>query len=339
MIKVFFVIITNSWYFYIMLHEAFLEEIRKELPANQSLIDAVAVALDISYDAAHRRTSLKSKFSLEEGILLARYFNLSLDSLFGTAKGQFVSVEKTKQITSEEELALYFESSYNSLLPLLNKGNGRIYYSAKDIPIFYTLSDDRLSHFKMYVWLKLLDKKYRDKSFENFQPRLTTIQSAKKLGALYQNIPATEIWDVTTINSTLKQIHFYYKAGQLAAETALELCMLLKELLNSISLKVISKKSPLTLYYNELLLMNNNVLITSENQQSLFVPFSMLSYYLTSDIITCRQAKEYFHKQLKHSKLLNTSGEKEQNAFYNKMMQKVDALHRLISAEQLLDFE
>lgn len=322
-----------------MLHKTLLEEIKKVLPANSSLNEVIAIALDISYDAAHRRTSSKSKFSLEEGIILAKYFNISLDSLFGNTEQQFVSVEKTKQITSESELALYFENSYESLLPLLYKKKGMIYYSAKDIPIFYTLSDNKLSYFKIYVWLKLLDKEYRDKSFENFQPALSTMQAAKKLGALYQNIPTTEIWDITTINSTLKQIHFYYKAGQLASETALELCELLKELLHSISLKVISRKTQFNLYYNELLLMNNNVLITSENQQSLFVPFSMLSYYLTSDKVTCNQAKEYFDKQFKHSKLLNTSGEKEQNAFYNKMMCKVDALHQLINAEHILDFE
>jgi hypothetical protein len=187
--------------------------------------------------------------------------------------------------------------------------------------------------------LKLLDKTYRDKNFDQFSPQIATLQSAKKLGELYQNLPTIEIWDTTTINSTLKQIHFYYKAGQLSSHTALELCILLKDLLNSISAKVISRKSRFQLYYNELLLMNNNVLIVTKHQKSLFVPFNMLSYYTTSDQRTCNQAQAYFEKQLKHSKLLNTSGEKEQNTFYNKMMAKVDALHQLIQAENILDFE
>jgi hypothetical protein len=322
-----------------MLQEAFLQEIRNALLPQQSLNEAIASVLDISYDAAHRRSSLKSKFSLEESVALAQHFRISLDGLFGTVENQFVSVEKTKQITNEKELASYFENSYRSLSPLLGKKEAIVYYSAKDIPLFYTLTDSRLSHFKMYVWLKLLDKTYRDKRFEDFYPQLSTLQSAKKLGSLYQDLSVIEIWDTTTINSTLKQIHFYYKAGQLTSETALQLCVMLKDLLNEISIKVISRKHSFKLYYNELLLMNNNVLVTLENQESLYVPFSMLSYYTTSDKRTCLQAKEYFNKQLKHSKLLNASGEKEQNSFYHKMMGKVDALYQLINAEQVLDFE
>jgi hypothetical protein len=37
--------------------------------------------------------------------------------------------------------------------------------------------------------------------------------------------------------------------------------------------------------------------------------------------------------------LLNASGEKEQNTFYHKMMQKVEALMQLIKASEVLDFE
>lgn len=322
-----------------MTQQVFLDQIKKELPEGKSLNDAIAKILDISYDAAHRRTSLKSKFSLEESLLLAKHFNISLDALFGTTEDQYVVVQKTKQISSEKELQLYFENSYQSLLPLLDQKDGVVYYSAKDIPLFYSLGNDRLSHFKMYVWLKLLDPSYRDKNFDQFSPQIDTLQSAQKLGELYQNLSTIEIWDTTTINSTLKQIHFYYKAGQFHSDTALELSHLLKDLLNSISTKVISRKSRFQLYYNELLLMNNNVLIVTKHQKSLFVPFNMLSYYTTSDQRTCHQAQAYFHKQLKHSKLLNTSGEKEQNTFYNKMMAKVEALSQLIQAENVLDFE
>jgi hypothetical protein len=322
-----------------MRQQLFIDQIRKELPEGKSLNDAIARILDISYDAAHRRTSLKSKFSLEESLILAKHFNISLDGLFGTTEEEYVVVRKTKQISNEEQLQAYFENSYRSLLPLLDQKDGVIYYSAKDIPLFYSLGNDRLSHFKMYVWLKLLDKTYRDKNFDAFSPKVATLQSAKKLGELYQNLPTIEIWDTTTINSTLKQIHFYYKAGHLQLDTALELCLLLKDLLNAISKKVISRKYPFKLYYNELLLMNNNVLIVTKHQKSLFVPFNMLSYYTTGDQRTCQQAQAYFEKQLKHSKLLNASGEKEQNTFYNKMMAKVDALYQLIQAEKIWDFE
>lgn len=322
-----------------MFQTTFLQHLKQELPENTSIIDAVATALQISYDAAHRRTSLKSKLSLDESVTLANYYNLSLDRLFEAKSADFVSVEKTKHIEHETELELYFEESYNSLFPLLKQQDSRILYSAKDIPLFYNLNGDLLSRFKYYVWLKLLSPDFINKSFESFTPRLTLIEAGKKLGSLYLDLNTTEIWDITTVNSTLKQIHFYFEAGQVETATALELCELLKNLIQTVSKKVTSTSEKFQLYYNELHLMNNNVLVSIPNLQSLYVPFTLLSYYKTSDKQTCMEAELFLNRQLQNSKLLNTAGEKERNLFFNKIYSKINALQKLIEATQILDFE
>jgi len=44
------------------------------------------------------------------------------------------------------------------------------------------------------------------------------------------------------------------------------------------------------MYYNELLLMNNTVMVKTPTVKSLYIPFTILSYYKTSDIYTCSQA-------------------------------------------------
>ena len=322
-----------------MFQTTFLQHLKNELPENTSTIDAVATALDISYDAAHRRVSLKSKLSLDESIALAKYYNLSLDRLFETTSTEFVTIEKTKHIENETELQRYFEASYQSLLPLLKQTDSTILYSAKDIPLFYNLNGDPLSQFKYYVWLKLLDPKLANKSFDNFAPSPSLIEAGKQLGSLYSNLNTQEIWDITTINSTLKQIHFYFQAGQVNSETALQLCDLLKKLITSIFNKLLSKDHPFLIYYNELHLMNNNVLVSTPNKQLLYVPFTLLSYYKTEDKHTCKEAARFLTKQLQNSKLLNTAGEKERNSFFNKLYSKIEALKQLIEATQVLDFE
>lgn len=322
-----------------MYQTTFLEFLKVELPKNTSTIEAVATALDISYDAAHRRVSLKSKFSLNESVALAKYYNLSLDRLFETTSTEFVSIEKTKHIETEAELQLYFEDSYHSLIPLLQQKESTILYSAKDIPLFYNLNGDALSRFKYYVWLKLLNPELATKSFKNFAPSTTLIEAGKKLGSLYSNLNTTEIWDITSVNSTLKQIHFYYQAGQVSTVTALQLCNLLKKLIEAIAIKLVKKESNFKLYYNELHLMNNNVLVNTPSAQMLYVPFTLLSYYKTSDKQTCTEANIFLNKQLQNSKLLNTAGEKERNTFFNKIYAKINALHNLIEATQVLDFE
>ncbi|HLA55248.1 MAG TPA: helix-turn-helix domain-containing protein, partial [Flavobacterium sp.] len=74
----------------------FLKAIRKQLPKSVSLNDEIAFVLNISYDAAHRRISSKSKFSLEEAVQLANHYNISLDNLF--FKNEKVVIEKTIEI-------------------------------------------------------------------------------------------------------------------------------------------------------------------------------------------------------------------------------------------------
>ena len=322
-----------------MYQTAFLTFLKTELPENTSIIEAVATALDISYDAAHRRVSLKSKFSLDETIVLSKYYNLSLDRLFETTSAEFVTIEKTKHIENEAELQYYFEDSYNSLVPLLKQKNSSILYSAKDIPLFYNLNGDALSRFKYYVWLKLLNPELATKSFENFAPSSALIEAGKRLGSLYSNLNTQEVWDITSINSTLKQIHFYFEAGQVATETALHFCDLLKKLIETIAAKLVNTDLEFKMYYNELHLMNNNVLVNTPNAQMLYVPFTLLAYYKTSDKHTCKEAEAFLKKQLQNSKLLNTTGEKERNTFFNKIYAKINALKKLIEATQVLDFE
>jgi len=147
--------------------------------------------------------------------LLAKHFNLSLDYLFSVTSKNIVAVEKTELINNEQELENYYLESYNSLKNIVNQKGSSVVYSAKDIPVFYTLNNELLSKFKAYVWLKLLNTKFTSVSFEDYIPQQSLIEAGKKLSSLSKNISTEEIWDVTTVNSILKQVYFYFTAHQL----------------------------------------------------------------------------------------------------------------------------
>ncbi len=322
-----------------MIQKTFLELIKSQLNQKTSLIDQVATVLDISYDAAHRRVTYKSKLSLEEGITLAKYFGISIDQLFTNELEHIVAVKKTAPVKDMDSLLAYYKNSYNSLLPLINNSAVKMIYSAKDLPIFYTSNDNLLSKFKMYVWLKIMDSSLAETSFNNFNPSLSLLEAAKNLGQLYNGINAVEIWDLTTINSTLKQIHFYFEADILTETDALQICNDLRDLMHTISKKIVTQKKTFKFYYNELLLMNNRVLVKTPSTTSLYVPFTILSYYRTNDIKTCDQAEDFLNIQMEGSKLLSTTGEKERNIFFNKMFKKIDNLRAQIKVPDVLEFE
>lgn len=60
----------------------FIKNIKSSLSKDRSIIDEISSILQIGYDAAYRRVNCKTKLTLEETVVLARHFKISLNSLY-----------------------------------------------------------------------------------------------------------------------------------------------------------------------------------------------------------------------------------------------------------------
>lgn len=297
-----------------------LKEIRKQL--STSLNDEIAVILNISYDAAHRRVSGKSKFSIDETLQLANHFNISLDKLF--LKSDKVIVEKTIEIASLKDLLSYFKKSAEQIENLTKSEKSTLYYSAKDIPLFYFMDGTIISKFKAYVWLTLLNSDQINVSFENFVIDESFMEHTQKLKKIYENAIVKEVWNDTTINSSLQQILYFYESGLLSFKSATALYLDLKRILNLIKDKSNNVNSNFSIYYNELILLNNNMLIENKNRLTMFIPYTLLGYFITDNKESCSNVHRFFNQQIMNSKSLNQSGIKDQNLFFNRANRKID---------------
>jgi plasmid maintenance system antidote protein VapI len=313
-----------------MYQEKLIRAIQKRIGAQDSLIERISTALDISYDAAHRRISKKSKFTIEETIRLAQVFGISLDALLEN-KGH-VLVRKTKEIRSATDLSDYLGNSFQALTEYNADEHTSVYYSAKDIPLFYTIGHNLLSKFKLFVWLNLLDFGKGEVSYEDFNYQAPLVDNNENLLKFYSSVQVHEIWNDTTINSTLQQILYFFQSGLLQLDNAVALCDNLTDLIKSLERKCTPKNKYFQMYYHELLILNNNVLIFNGQQRSFFVPYTMLGYFITKDIDTCQNALEFYQHQLKNSVLLNTAGTRDKNIFFNKMYQKIDFYKKQIKS-------
>ncbi|MCD0472968.1 hypothetical protein LPB87_01020 [Flavobacterium sp. EDS] len=302
--------------------ESFLKAIRSKVSKSISLIDEVASVLEISYDASHRRISEKSKFSIDETIKLADHFNISLDNLF--SKKEKVIVEKTIEIETLKDMLQYFKTSSEQIELLTKNPKTTLFYSAKDIPLFYFMDGTILSKFKAFVWLNLLNTDQKKVAFENFVIEESFTEYMQKLKNVYDNAIVNEVWNDTTINSSLQQILYFYEAGLLNLKNANALCKDLKRIINSIQEKGNRPNSNFTIYYNELILLNNNMLIETEEKLTMFVPYTLLGYFITDNIDSCKNVHQFFKQQIINSKALGASGIKEQNLFYNRAIRKID---------------
>ncbi len=302
--------------------DVLLNQIRKQLLEKESINDEIASVLNISYDAAHRRVSGKSKFSIDETVQLSKHFNISMDNLF--FQSEKIIVEKTIEIKSLNDMLQYFKNSAIQIEKLTSLPNSVLYYSAKDIPLFYFMEGTILSKFKAFVWLKLLNPEISEIKFEDFVLNELFLEHSSKLKKAYENVAVKEVWNDTTINSSLQQILYFYESGLLNFKSANALFKDLKRIVLSIKEKSSQPNSKFSLYYNELVLLNNNLLFESNKKLTMFVPYTLLGYFITDNQESCQNVHNWFNQQILNSKPLNSSGIKEQNLFFNKAIRKID---------------
>lgn len=304
------------------LQDLIINEIRKKLIENESLNDAIATALNISYDAAHRRVSGKSKFSIEETGQLAQYFAISLDQLFFNAS-QIVA-NKTIDIKNQKDLYQYFQNSANAIQKLTQLSTTELYYSAKDIPLFYFMDGTIMSKFKAFVWLNLLQNDKTEVPFEKFVIQEPFFEVMEMLKNAYQKVKVHEVWNDTSINSSLQQVLYYYQSGMLSYNSATEILKDLKRILEKIKDNCNQENSKVFIYYNEIILLNNNLLFEQENKHTLFVPYTLLGYFITDNMESCLNVKRFFKQQIENAIPLNKVGIREQHLFFNRMYRKIE---------------
>lgn len=304
-----------------MHQELLLKQIRRKI-GDKSLNDEIANILNISYDAAHRRTSLKAKFSFEEALELAKYYQISLDHFL--TSDHRILVQKTTAVTETGDLQSFFRHNLNIFENLPLSDGMTIYYSAKDIPFFYTLSDTMLSRFKVYVWMNLLNAKQVFIPFMEFYPPDFNVDT-KELRKKYEEQKVAELWNDHTVSSILQQILFYFETGLLKKSEAQVILRELTELIQYIEEK--TENNPrFQLYENELMHLSNDIFFHHPQQPLFAIPTNMFGYILINDEKTCRETQNYFEHQIKNSKSLNTSGNRDRKVFFNKMHGQIENL-------------
>ena len=300
--------------------EVLLNKLRNNIPKNISLNEEIARVLDISYDAAHRRISLKSKFSIEETVALCQYYSLSMDNLFKNKKS--LIIQKTKKVETLNDFKSYFETT-KEILSELKPSETTVYYAAKDIPMNYAAAGLLYSKFKFYVWYNLLTKQ-QSINFESFIFEESVFIDHTDLKTFFNSTKRIEIWNDTTINSSLQQTFYFFESGLLNYKNALHVLQDLNSIIENMEQKCEIDSPEFQMYYNELLLLNNSVLFTSKPKSIFFLPYDALGYYATRDTKTCKEQREYIENQLLNSKSLNKSGKKDRKIFFNRIYQKIE---------------
>lgn len=313
----------------------FFEQIRRIVPSHVSFVDELAEILDISRDSAYRRMRGETVLSLDEVKKLSNRYRISVDSIISPttdiALFQYQTVHNDGLSFKE-----WLKTIFDKLNLLRNFKGAELWYFAKDIPVFYYFNSPLLSSFKMYFWMSAVLRydEYRNSKFHTEIVPAELITLGQKIYDHYTSIRRIEIWSEETLNVTLRQIEFYYDCGFFTESSyALQLCDEYSRLLKNIRSWAEAgykdqKESEFELYKNDLLIADNTILFKMAEKQMVFIPYNTLNILSTSNETFCKQTADYLKNLISKSEKISTTGEKQRNAFFNKMQDKIASVKK-----------
>lgn len=302
----------------------FVVKVKEKIHPNKSPIDEVANILNINYDAAYRRLNSKVPFTLDETVILAKHFHISLDR-FITEKdnGCFVVCENQIDINSYTNIEVYLNGLMEQLVYLKNNPNIKLYYSTGELPAFFFFRNPSLLKLRIYLWYFYFNTnklsnfiRYEELKINDF-----IIDVAKETHEIYHKFEVKEMWRNSALNDLLAQLNYFLRIRLISINEVEQIYEDIREefkwLEDFLLCQIENSKSNFKLYRNEFFL-NNDTLLIDRNGVKLFIYLHrILKYFVVKDQKTCDENEEYFYKQLNFSTEISGNNSIVRNEFFN----------------------
>ncbi len=320
------------------------EQVAEKLPSHSSLVYELSELLNVSTDSAYRRLRGQTSVSLEEAVIIARKFSLSLDAMFHHTKNSFPFIYKGVNYNVKD-----LETYYRGILMEFEKADAfagsKVYYATKDIPMFHIFSFPEIAALRLFFWKKTIYdiNEFKNKTFTLEELDDPTINIGKQMTMKYAKLPSLEIWSDEIIMSTVNPILYYYESGTIE-KTSLALMLLDKvdDFLDHIRRQaelggkfLPHQDGPLhpgnfEMYYNEVTLMNNTIVLETQGKRHAYLVQSAIDYLSTDNEIFCERTVSWIGHLMKKSINISSQAEKFRQKFFTQMHREVDRVRNKI---------
>jgi hypothetical protein len=315
------------------------QHLKAMLPPHLSMADEIADLLEISPDSAYRRIRGEKPITLEELEKICVHYNLSVDQLLHLKSNSFLF---SGILTEDRERSFdeWLDHLHKQLSYMVALDQKHVYWLLKDIPPISHFQVPELARFKFFLWTKSIlhydsmkGVKFdlKDDRYDNYQKK------SDRIFEIFSRIPVTEIWNVESINSSLRQIKFHYEAGSFKSRNdALVIFDKLRELVNHFETQAeaglkfrFGQKEPTTgveynMFVNELILGDNTTLFETHNLRMTFLNHSVIYFISTRDPKFNELMFENLQNLMKKSTMISGVGEKERATFFNRLRTEID---------------
>lgn len=326
----------------------FLKKIEDILPHTTSLLFELMETLGISQDSAYRRKRCETFLGFDEIAILCEKYSVSFDAL-NQNENTSVLFNYSKLENSQDSFKKYLKTLLADIEQLLHASNRKVVFACKDIPIFYHFFHPAMTDFKVYYWLHSIlgieipaNSKYIPGMVDK-----ELIDLCTKMFNIYSQIPCVEIWTETTVQSAVKQIEYFWETGKFESrESALQMCEILKNEIDLIQQqssqagKVVynseAKAAALVdykLYYSDIEISTNCILVEVENRKSLYFGHLTFGYLNTSNSAYFDDTKQWLDVIQKKAMLISGTSEKFRYSLFKKYFNQVAELTQRIENE------
>ena len=94
------------------MQDRFIQYLKDKIPDNSSFADELAQVLNIGYDAAYRRINLKTNLTLEEAVVLAKHYKISLNKLYEVGNQRSILTELSPPLNNLAGIEDWFNQSF-----------------------------------------------------------------------------------------------------------------------------------------------------------------------------------------------------------------------------------
>ena len=320
------------------LQQQLFAEIKRKVGDAASVVDEVAKLLDISTDSAYRRLRNEKTISLDELYLLCTHYKISLDQMMNVQTGSF-AFQGNLLNPKTHRYDAYLTGMTHFMAYLNSFKQKEFYYLGKDLPIFHYFHCKELAAFKYFFWMGTLIH------FPEFKNKLVSIDEfpddlyelCKKILSFYNQIDSIELWNIESLNSTIRQIEYYIDNRMFRSdEDALKVYEATEKIFYhleeqaktgykfAIDDKEKKQMGKYNLYFNEIVILDNSMLVLLENNKMTMLPHTAINYMITRDISFCENLYQYIQNLIRRSTLISEVSEKERSRFFHHMYERID---------------
>jgi BetR domain len=323
------------------IQDYFITRLKQLLPSGIGMAEELADILEVSIDSAYRRIRGETGLTLDEIYKISRKYTISVDEIFGN-QSDTVTFAYTKLTDNPKNFEDYLGRIISHLRSISKFGNGKIFYVAEEMPLFYSFFSKKLTEFKLFYWQRsvLNIPDYQNIKFDWGIIPEKMVESAHDSFKEYLSIPSSEVWSDDTVFTGLRQIKFYFDSGIITKTQALEL---LQDYRKSIDMvhknaesgrkNVSDKTETYALYNSEIMLGTNCIYITMGDLKYSYISFNTMNSLTTNNPEFCEEIEHWIKNLEKKSTLISGVGEKQRYQFFSKMYKNIDDFIKNISQE------